>query len=198
MIQYLWRDDPVNTRGQGSAAYAGWQSGLYSFDGRKKPLRDAFPNVFWVDLPKGKKTATVWGQVRPGDSASVTVQKKNGSSWSTLRSLKTDSNGYFVFTTAISKKTSLRYRYSKADATTAKVKTFTSSVMTVGRKIVVTRAEGRTSCALVVGAGADGFPAAAPKSTSSRFGGVPPQETARARAHRGAGTRVLPLAASKL
>ncbi len=131
MIQYLWRDDPVNTRGQGSAAYSGWQSGLYSFDARKKPLRDAFPNVFWVDLPKGKKTATVWGQVRPGDSASVTVQKKNGSTWTTLRSLKTDSRGYFAFTTPVSKKTSLRYRYSKADATTSRTKTFTSSVMTV-------------------------------------------------------------------
>ena len=131
MIQYLWRDDPVNTRGQGSAAYSGWQSGLYSFDGRKKPLRDAFPNVFWVDLPKGMNVATVWGQVRPGDSALVTVQRKNGSSWSTLKSLRTDSRGYFAFTTPVSKKTSLRYRYSKADATTARSKTYTSSTMTV-------------------------------------------------------------------
>lgn len=132
MIQYLWRDDPVNPRGEGAKAYAGWQSGLYSYDGRKKPLRDAFPNVFWVDLPKGKKTATVWGQVRPGDSASVTVQKKNGANWSTLRSLKTDASGYFVFTTAVAKKTSLRYRYAAADATTSRVKTYTSSTMTVG------------------------------------------------------------------
>jgi hypothetical protein len=134
IIQYLWRDDPVNTRGQGSAAYSGWQSGLYSFDGRKKPLRDAFPNVFWVDLPKGKKTATVWGQVRPGDSANVTVQKKSGSSWSTFRSVKTDARGYFAFKTTISAKTSLRYRYSMADATTARTKTYTSSTMTVGGK----------------------------------------------------------------
>ncbi len=130
MVQYLWRDDPVNTRGQGSRAYSGWQSGLYSFDGRKKPLRDAFPNVFWVDLPKGTKVATVWGQVRPGGSAAVTVQKKNGSSWSPLRSLTTDSRGYFVFTTPIAKKTSLRYRYSMADAA-GKRKTYTSSTMTV-------------------------------------------------------------------
>ena len=94
LIQYLWRDDPVGDRGQGQKAYSGWQSGLYSFDGRKKPLRDAFPNPFWVDLPKGKKTATVWGQVRPGNSAtSVTVQKKTGTSWSTLRTATTDSYG---------------------------------------------------------------------------------------------------------
>ena len=133
MIQYLWRDDPIGARGQGSAAYAGWQSGLYAFDGRKKPLRDAFPNVFWVDLPKGKKVATVWGQVRPGGSASVTVQKGSGSNWSTLKSLTTDPRGYFAFTTPVSKKTSLRYRYSMADAA-GKPKTYTSSAMTVAPK----------------------------------------------------------------
>ena len=66
LIQYLWRDDPVGDRGQGSKAYSGWQSGLYSFDGRKKPLRDAFPNPFWVDLPKGKKTRDRLGPGAPG------------------------------------------------------------------------------------------------------------------------------------
>jgi hypothetical protein len=127
LIQYLWRDDPVGDRGQGQKAYSGWQSGLYSFDGRKKPLRDAFPNPFWVDLPKGKKTATVWGQVRPGNSAmSVTVQKRTGTSWSTLRTATTDTYGFFNFKTTVSGKTSYRYRYVMDG------KTYTSSTMTVG------------------------------------------------------------------
>jgi hypothetical protein len=137
LIQYLWRDDPVGDRGQGSRAYSGWQSGLYSFDGRKKPLRDAFPNPFWVDLPKRKKTATVWGQVRPGGAARVTVQKKNGTSWSTLRTAQTNAEGYFAFTTTVSKKSSYRFRYALDDESgssntvTAAKKTYTSSVMTV-------------------------------------------------------------------
>ena len=92
LIQYLWRDDPINTR-VGADKYGGWQSGLYRFDGNAKPSRKSFPNPFWVDLPKGRRTATVWGQVRPGGAAQVTVQKGSGSSFSTLKALTTDDAG---------------------------------------------------------------------------------------------------------
>ncbi len=125
LIQYLWRDDPVNTR-VAADKYAGWQSGLYSFDGNAKPSRKSFPNPFWVDLPKGRKAATVWGQVRPGGAAQVTVQKGSGSSFTTLKALTTDDKGYFRFTTTITKKTSLRFRYTDATG-----KTVTSSTVTV-------------------------------------------------------------------
>ena len=87
MIQYLWRDDPVGDRGQGSAAYSGWQSGLYSFDGRKKPLRDAFPNPSGSTCRRARRPRRSGARCAPAAAASVTVQKKNGSSWSTLRSV---------------------------------------------------------------------------------------------------------------
>ena len=125
LIQYLWRDDPINTR-VNSEKYGGWQSGLYFFDGNPKPARKSFPNPFWVDLPRGRRTATVWGQVRPGGSAQVTVQKGSGSSFSTLKSLTTDAQGYFSFTTTVTRKTSFRFRYTGADG-----KTVTSSSQTV-------------------------------------------------------------------
>jgi hypothetical protein len=125
LIQYLWRDDPINTRID-ATKYGGWQSGLYWFDGRPKPSRKAFPHPFWVDLPKGSRTATVWGQVRPGGAAQVTVQKGSGSSFSTLRSLTTDARGYFRFTTPVTKKASFRFRYTDAGGTLV-----TSSVATV-------------------------------------------------------------------
>ncbi len=125
LIQYLWRDDPINTR-VSADKYAGWQSGLYFFDGNAKPARKSFPNPFWVDLPRGRKTATVWGQVRPGGASPVIVQKGSGSSFSTLRELTTDALGYFRFTTTIARKTSLRFRYTDAAG-----KTVTSSTMTV-------------------------------------------------------------------
>jgi hypothetical protein len=125
LIQYLWRDDPINTR-ISSDKYGGWQSGLYRFDGNAKPSRKSFPNPFWVDLPKGRSTATVWGQVRPGGAATVTVQKGSGTSFSTLKTVTTDDEGYFRFTTTVNRKTSFRYRYAGADGHTV-----TSSTMTV-------------------------------------------------------------------
>lgn len=125
LIQYLWRDDPINTRVPADK-YAGWQSGLYFFDGNPKPARKTFPNPFWVDLPKGSRTATVWGQVRPGGAAQVTVQKRAGSSFTTHRALTTDAQGYFRFTTTVTKKTSFRFRYTGADG-----RTVTSSTVTV-------------------------------------------------------------------
>ena len=125
LIQYLWRDDPINTRVE-SDKYGGWQSGLYRFDGNAKPARKSFPNPFWVDLPKGRSTATVWGQVRPGGAAQVTVQKGSGTSFTTLKALTTDGQGYFHFTTTVSKKTTMRFRYTDAGGHTV-----TSSAMTV-------------------------------------------------------------------
>ncbi len=124
LIQYLWRDDPLGK------SYSGWQSGLYSFDGRRKPLRAAFPNPLWIDLPKRRRTATVWGQVRPGDRAEVTVQKRTRTRWNTLRKVKTNSRGYFAFKTVVRTKTSFRYRYKLADAA-GKQRTHSSLTMTV-------------------------------------------------------------------
>jgi hypothetical protein len=125
LIQYLWRDDPINTRVE-ATKYSGWQSGLYFFDGNAKPARKSLPNPFWVDLPRGRRTATVWGQVRPGGAAKVTVQKGSGSSFTTLKSLTTDALGYFRFTTTVNRKTSFRFRYTAANG-----KTVTSSTATV-------------------------------------------------------------------
>ena len=125
LIQYLWRDDPINTRVD-ATKYGGWQSGLYFFDGNAKPARKSFPHPFWVDLPRGRRTATVWGQVRPGGAATVTVQKGSGSSFSTLKRVTTNAQGYFTFTTTVNRKTSLRFRYQGPAGTT-----LTSSTVTV-------------------------------------------------------------------
>lgn len=130
LIQYLWRDDPLGG-GKGSASYSGWQSGLYYFDGRKKPLRDAFPNPFWVDLPRGRTTAKVWGQVRPGGRADVTVQKRGPTKWATVKKVGTNSSGYFSFSTKITRKTKMRFTYKLTDETTGKTRTHRSSTLTV-------------------------------------------------------------------
>ncbi len=125
LIQYLWRDDPINTRVD-ATKYGGWQSGLYFFDGNAKPARKSFPHPFWVDLPRGRRTATVWGQVRPGGAATVTVQKRSGSSFSTLKTVTTNPQGYFSFTTTVNRRTSFRFRYPGPTGST-----LTSSTVTV-------------------------------------------------------------------
>ena len=53
LIQYLWRDDPINTR-VGADKYGGLAVGpLLASTGTPSPSRKSFPNPFWVDLPKG-------------------------------------------------------------------------------------------------------------------------------------------------
>lgn len=119
LIQYLWRDDPL---GVGTASkYAGWQSGLYSFDGRPKTSARTWPHPFWVDLPRGKRSASVWGQVRPGAGASkVTVQRRlaGSSSYTTLKTLTTNAQGYFLLKTTVNAKATFRFRYVGADGAT--------------------------------------------------------------------------------
>ncbi len=113
LIQYLWRDDAVGSKGTG---FSGWQSGLFGFDGRPKPFAKAFPNPFWVDLPRGKRVAMIWGQVRPGGSAQVTIQSQRpgSSTWKTLRTVTTNALGYFSTPQTVTSPTTFRFRYPLA------------------------------------------------------------------------------------
>jgi hypothetical protein len=126
LVQYLWLDDPIGKSGNRAKDYGSWQSGLIFFDGRKKPALQSFPHPFWVDLPAGSRTATVWGQVRPGGSAKVTVERRTSGGFATLRETTTNANGYFRFSTPVSGKTSFRYRYVNPEG-----RTTTSATMTV-------------------------------------------------------------------
>ena len=115
LIQYLWRDDGVGNN------FSGWQSGLYGYDGRPKPLSKAFANPFWVDLPRGSRAATVWGQVRPGGASQVTIQRRLGASttWKPLTTLTTDQLGYFSLKQTVTQTTSYRFRYTEVPALAA-------------------------------------------------------------------------------
>lgn len=133
-MQYLWRDDPL-----GASNFTGWQSGLYRYDGRAKPLAKAFPNPFWVDLKRGSTSATLWGQVRPGDAATavtVQTQRPGAGGWTTLKTLTTNTRGSFTLRKLVSKPMSFRFRYTatgdaSAAGTTAAPHTVTSSAWTV-------------------------------------------------------------------
>ncbi len=132
LIQYLWRDDPIRVGVSGSARYAGWQSGLTFADGRSKPARASFPHPFWVDLPRGRQIATVWGQVRPGGSTLVRVQRRERGrrTYVTLKRLKTTSRGYFTLHTRVRHRTTYRFSYRARDAR-GRMRTVVSSTCTV-------------------------------------------------------------------
>jgi hypothetical protein len=112
--QYLWRDDPVS-RGGG---YGGWQSGLEFANGKPKPALKHFAHPFAMDSARN----TLWGQVRPRDAATVTVQRraKGAKAWRTVKQVKPDSLGYWSWHTKLSKGASYRYRASGATSSTLK------------------------------------------------------------------------------
>ena len=109
--QYLWKDEPRSLNDE----FGGWQSGLRFQDGDPKPSLKHFPTPFAIDSARNR----LWGQVRTRDVSSVKVQRKTGSSWKTIATPKTDSNGYWSWNTRL---TSASYRFITPDATSATLK----------------------------------------------------------------------------
>jgi len=118
---YLWYDEPYT-----QAKSWAWQSGMYFSSGKIKPSGQSFQHPFWVDLPKGSKSATVWGQVRQAHSGKVIVQSRRGSSgvFTTLKTVPTNGDGYFSFKTTVSSKRSFRFLYG-SPAQSSEVRTVT-------------------------------------------------------------------------
>jgi hypothetical protein len=110
--QYLWRDEPRSLNDE----FGGWQSGLRFADGDPKPSLKHFATPFAIDAARGR----LWGQVRTRDVSSVKVQRRTGSgSWRTIATRKTDSQGYWSWSTRLS---SASYRFLAAGATSATLK----------------------------------------------------------------------------
>ena len=107
---YLWQDEPIDASSFGAGS---WQSGVYFASGKAKPSAESFDHPFWVDLAAGSKRALLWGQVRPGGAATVTIEAKpSGSSkYSRLAVRQTNAAGYFSLTTRVTKQTSFRFTY---------------------------------------------------------------------------------------
>jgi hypothetical protein len=109
---FILRDEPLES--------SLWQSGLYyagssiSSD-RPKPVLRAFRFPF-VALPqtvKGKTTVLLWGRTPTSKSGTVLIERKSGSKWKRVKTLK--ANRYGIFKVSISKPantTSLRARLS--------------------------------------------------------------------------------------
>jgi hypothetical protein len=112
--QYLWIDEPRSLNSESG----GWQSGVRFADGRAKPSLKNFALPFALDAGKGR----LWGQVRTRETRTVEVQRKlaGSSSWRKIGTRKTDSQGYWSWSTRLT--VGATYRFRAAGATSAAVK----------------------------------------------------------------------------
>lgn len=115
LLQQLWRDEPVRDRGRGLDAYSGHQSGLYFYDGRRKPARETWPQPFWTTLSRGSTEATLWGQVRPGGEHVVTIERKGGAGFVPLTTLTTNPLGYFTAKATVRRRGTFRFTWRGSD-----------------------------------------------------------------------------------
>jgi hypothetical protein len=101
--QYLWRDEPRGVDG----SFGGWQSGLRFSGGRAKPSLAHFDTPFVLDAARG----VLWGQVRPGGSHTVTVERRlRGRGWAVFAVVQTSARGYWSLRRGLTIGASYRYR----------------------------------------------------------------------------------------
>jgi hypothetical protein len=116
LTQYEWRDEPVR-RSTGGDPYAGWQSGLRFVNDRAKPSLKSFANPFFIAQRPGSRTARLWGQVRPGITHRITVQRRRPGTkrWIMVKRLTTNGAGYWKLTQTVRTTTDYRFTWQPTD-----------------------------------------------------------------------------------
>jgi hypothetical protein len=101
--QYLWRDEPRSS----DRSFSGWQSGLRFSGGRPKPSLAHFDTPFALDAIRSR----LWGQVRPGGTHTITVERRaRGGRWGTLAVVTTDARGHWTLQRRLTATASYRFR----------------------------------------------------------------------------------------
>jgi hypothetical protein len=116
ITQYQWRDEPVSFRGRGKPSYAGWQSGLRFVDDRPKPAMATFRLPFVVDLPKGRRRARLWGQVRAGEGRQDVIvlrRRRGGRAFTPIAELQTNGSGYWSRSLTVDRTASYRFAWDE-------------------------------------------------------------------------------------
>jgi len=115
LTQYEWRDEPVR-RSSGGDRYAGWQSGLRFVNDKPKPALRSFANPFFIFQRTHSRAARLWGQVRPGVTHPVTVQRRRpGGRWTTVKVLTTTGSGYWTLNQTVKATTDYRFTWQPTD-----------------------------------------------------------------------------------
>jgi hypothetical protein len=102
--QYLLRDDPLGGAPGSSVhgGFIGFQTGLETVSGGRKPLYFGFPVPLVVS--RQGHGFSLWGLVRPAEGATtlkVLVQPKGSKSYRTLKLVRTNSSGYWSFNSSL-------------------------------------------------------------------------------------------------
>ncbi|HEY5193337.1 MAG TPA: hypothetical protein VIJ39_05630 [Solirubrobacteraceae bacterium] len=102
--QYLLRDDPLGGKAGSSVhgGYVGFQTGLETVNGTRKPLYFGFPVPLVVS--KLGHGFSLWGFIRPTTGATtlkVLVEPKGSKSYKTLKVVHTSSSGYWSFSSSV-------------------------------------------------------------------------------------------------
>lgn len=113
ITQYQWNDDPF------------FQTGLRLYSGMPKQAFYEYPNPFFVDTSKGLSRARFWGQVRPDNRRSVTLQVRRGRSFAKVAVLRADAGGYWITTKRALPGATYRYTYVTAGGATVASGLFT-------------------------------------------------------------------------
>jgi hypothetical protein len=100
--QYLLRDD-LPVEGDADQKYSGFESGLESSAGKPKPSLDSFRLPLVAKKTSGSTRVSLWGLARPAKGATkVTIQQAaNGTSFTTLKTITTNSHGYWTSTASL-------------------------------------------------------------------------------------------------
>jgi hypothetical protein len=101
--QYLLRDDPLGGKPGSSVngGTVGFQTGLEYLSGKPKPLYSAWPVPLVVS--KSGHGYSLWGLVRPTSGATkltVLVQRKGSRKYKTLKTVTTNSSGYWALSSS--------------------------------------------------------------------------------------------------
>lgn len=102
--QYLLRDDPPGGKPGSSVhgGFIGFQTGLIAFNGKHKPLYSSFPVPLVVS--RAGHGYSLWGLVRPASGATkvkVLVQAAHSKRFHTLKTVTTDSRGYWKLSSSV-------------------------------------------------------------------------------------------------
>jgi hypothetical protein len=117
--QYLLRDDLPVQGVPASERYQGFQTGLFTAGGKRKPSYDGFRLPLAVKR-SGAKQVSLWGLVRPAagaTTATIEVHGKGGS-WHKLATIRTNARGYFTTSGAFVSGREWRLMWTAPDGTT--------------------------------------------------------------------------------
>ena len=119
LAQFQLVDDPMTVR-------AGFQSGLMTVKGRRKPSFGAYRLPIWLPDARGR-SVRVWALVRSAPngrkvSAAIQFRGRGGKRWRTLRTVRTTSRGYLRAAVRVPGRGAVRVRYGKVSSRSVTVR----------------------------------------------------------------------------